>query len=62
MKIIILIVFISLILFGCGKVGPLVLSEDKIDKSVISYPCDDKCMKAFEAEKARQKQVIIQTD
>ena len=61
-KKILILLFISLFLNACGKVGPLSLSEDKIDKSVITYPCDETCMKKFEAEKLRQKSVIIQSD
>jgi len=59
-----LIIIISLIflLTGCGKVGPLTLSEDQVDKSVITYPCDETCMEKFEAEKKRQQSVTIQTD
>ena len=52
----------ALFIFGCGKVGPLSLSEDTIDKSVITYPCNEDCQKKFEEEKKRQKSVIIQTD
>ena len=56
-------VFISaiiLLLASCGKVGPLNLPEDKLDKSVITYPCDEACMKRFEEEKKPQQSVIIQ--
>ena len=49
-------------LYSCGKVGPLSLPEDKLDKSVISYPCDEACMERFETEKERQQSVIIQTE
>ena len=59
------IVFLSLIilfLVGCGKVGPLSLPEDQLNKSVITYPCDEECMKKFEEEKKRQQSVVIQTD
>ena len=49
-------------LFSCGKVGPLSLPEDKLDKSLINYPCDEACMETFEAEKDRQQSVIIQTE
>ena len=56
------ILICSLFLFGCGKVGPLSLPEDKLDKSVISYPCDEACLEKFEAEKERQQKVILQTD
>tara|TARA_Y100001970_G_scaffold17819_1_gene20021 strand:+ start:1402 stop:1590 length:189 start_codon:yes stop_codon:yes gene_type:complete len=52
----------SFFLFSCGKVGPLSLPEDKLDKSVISYPCDEDCMEKFEAEKERQQKVILQAD
>ena len=52
----------SLFLCGCGKVGPLSLPEDKLDKSVISYPCDEACLEKFEAEKERQQKVILQAD
>ena len=58
-------VFISaiiLLLASCGKVGPLSLPEDKLDKSVITYPCDEACMERFEEEKQRQQSVVIQTD
>ena len=51
-----------LILAGCGKVGPLALQEDKLDKSVISYPCDEACMERLETEKEKQQSVIIQTE
>ena len=58
-------VFISaiiLLLASCGKVGLLNLPEDKLDKSVISYPCDEACMERFEEEKQRQQSVVIQAD
>ena len=38
------------IISNCGKVGPLSLPEDKLDKSVITYPCDESCQKKFEEE------------
>jgi len=53
---------IMLLIASCGKVGPLSLPEDKIDKSVISYPCDEACMKKFEEEKQRQQSITIQAD
>ena len=49
-------------LWSCGKVGPLILPKDKLDRSIITYPCDQECQKKFEEEKKRQKSVIIQTD
>ena len=58
-------VFVFLFLFflvGCGKVGPLSLPEDQIDKSVITYPCDEACLERLEEEKKRQKSVIINTE
>ena len=59
-------VFIMMILvvsiWGCGKVGPLSLPEDKLNKSIITYPCDEECQKKFEEEKKRQQSVILQTD
>ena len=48
--------------FSCGKVGPLSLPENQIDKSVISYPCDEECLERFEEEKNRQQSVIINTE
>ena len=51
-----------LLLIGCGKVGPLTLPEDKVDKSIITYPCDEECEKKFEEEKKRQQSIILQTD
>jgi len=59
------IITILILLFtlnGCGKVGPLALPEDKLDKSVITYPCDEVCMEKIEAEKLRQQSVILQTN
>jgi len=59
----IITILISLLsINGCGKIGPLALPEDKLDKSVITYPCDDACMEVFEAEKLRQQSVILQTN
>ena len=49
-------------LYGCGKVGPVTLAQDKLDKSIITYPCNKECMEKFEAEKLRQKSVKIKTD
>ena len=64
MKVIQLIILCAIcsIISNCGKVGPLTLPEDKLDKSIITYPCDEECQKKFEEEKKRQKSVIIQTD
>ena len=62
MKNIVLFTFIILLLVGCGKVGPLSVPEDKLNKSVITYPCDEACMKRFEEEKQRQQSVVIQAD
>ena len=56
------IILMSFFLYSCGKVGPLRLQEDRLDKSVISYPCDEACMERFEAEKERQQSVTIQTE
>ena len=53
---------LSTLTFGCGKIGPLSLPKEKLDKSVITYPCDEKCQKRFEEEKIRQQSVILQTD
>jgi len=59
-----IIALIALVIFttACGKIGPLNLPKDKLDKSVITYPCDEACIEKFEAEKQRQQSVIIQTD
>ena len=64
-----MIIFKSIILFiltifiwGCGKVGPLSLPEEKLDKSIISYPCDLECQRKFEEEKKRQQSVVLQTE
>ena len=48
MKNIIFLFCLILFLQSCGKVGPLSLPEDQVDKSVITYPCDSDCMKRFE--------------
>tara|TARA_Y100000590_G_scaffold462141_1_gene625497 strand:- start:7995 stop:8189 length:195 start_codon:yes stop_codon:yes gene_type:complete len=64
MRLIQIIIILSgfLILSNCGKVGPLTLPEDKLDKSVITYPCDEECRVKFEEEKQRQQSVILQTE
>ena len=49
-------------LAGCGKVGPLSLPEDQVDKSVITYPCDEACLERLEEEKKRQQSVVIDTE
>ncbi len=58
-------VFIILFIFylaGCGKVGPLSLPEDRVDKSVITYPCDEACLDKLDEEKKRQQSVVIETE
>jgi len=56
-------IFIFLLfLVSCGKVGPLSLPEDQIDKSVITYPCDEACLERLEEEKKRQQSVILETE
>ena len=55
-------VFISAIILLLASCGPLSLPEDKLDKSVITYPCDEACMERFEEEKQRQQSVVIQAD
>ena len=62
MKYKLIIIIFILMLNGCGKVGPLALPKEKLDKTVISYPCDKECEKNFENEKQRQKSIILQTD
>ena len=59
---IITILILIFVLNGCGKVGPLALPENKLDKSIITYPCDETCMEKFEAEKLRQQSVILQSN
>ena len=58
----IIIFFFTIIISSCGKVGPLSLPEDKLDRSIITYPCDEACEKRFEEEKKRQQSVILQTE
>ena len=56
-------VFLFLLcLSGCGKVGPLSLPEDQVDKSVITYPCDEACLEKLEEEKKRQQSVVLETE
>ena len=62
MKKLLIILLIGFLFNGCGKVGPLSVPEDKLDKSIITYPCDSDCMAEFEAEKKRQKSVTIQSE
>ena len=62
MKNILFLGVIMLLLVGCGKVGPLSLPEDKLNKSVITYPCDEECMERFEEEKKRQESVVLETE
>ena len=61
-RLIILIIFLLPLLYSCGKVGPLTLPEDKLNKSIITYPCDEACMEKFEAEKKRQQSITLPTD
>ena len=64
MKLIKLIIVFSVcgMISNCGKVGPLTLPEEKLNKSIITYPCDEACKKKFEEEKQRQQSVILQID
>ena len=57
-----IILLLATTIIGCGKVGPLSLPEEKLDKSIITYPCDEACQKKFEEEKTRQQSVILQTN
>ena len=58
-----IIIFIFLLmLISCGKVGPLSLPEDQVDKSVITYPCNEACSEKIEEEKKRQQTVVVETD
>ena len=59
---ILILIALTIALIACGKVGPLSLPEEQLDKSVITYPCDEECMEKFEEEKNRQQSVILQTD
>ena len=59
---IIIILMLTTSMSGCGKIGPLSLPEEKLDKSIITYPCDKACQEKFEAEKTRQQSVTLQTD
>tara|TARA_Y100001970_G_C14225799_1_gene855591 strand:+ start:2344 stop:2529 length:186 start_codon:yes stop_codon:yes gene_type:complete len=61
MKQIFIIIFLFF-LVGCGKVGPLSLPEDQVDKAVITYPCDNSCLKRLEEEKKRQQSVVVETE
>ena len=54
--------FILLLIYGCGKVGQLSLPEDQLDKSVITYPCDEACLERLDEEKQRQQSVIVETE
>ena len=62
MKNLIILLVVNLFISGCGKVGPLSLPEEKLNKSIISYPCDETCMENFEEEKKRQQSVAIQSE
>ena len=64
MKLIKIIITFSVcgMISNCGKVGPLTLPEEKLNKSIITYPCDEACKKKFEEEKQRQQSVILQID
>ena len=56
------ICFFCFLITNCGKVGPLALPEEKLNKSIITYPCDEVCKKKFEEEKLRLKSVVLLTD
>ena len=56
-------IFLSLLfVVSCGKVGPLSLPENEIDKSIITYPCDKSCLEKLEEEKKRQQSLVIETE
>ena len=57
-----IMLLLTLFIWTCGKVGPLSLPDDKLDMSVINYPCDEECQKKFEEEKKRQQSIVLQTD
>ena len=59
---VLILIILAIVPVSCGKVGQLSLPEDKLDKSVITYPGDEACMERFEAEKQRQQSVTLQTD
>ena len=59
---ILILIILAIVPTSCGKVGQLSLPEDKLNKSVISYPCDEACLERFEIEKQRQQSVILQAD
>jgi len=59
---ILIVIFLMFGLYSCGKVGPLALPEDKLNKSVITFPCLEECIKKFEDEKKRQQSVILQSN
>ena len=61
-KNILIVMPILFLISSCGKIGPLALPKEKLDKSIITYPCDEICMEKFEAEKLRQQSVILQTN
>ena len=50
-KNILIVIPMLFLISSCGKVGPLALPEEKLDKSIITYPCDETCMKKLEEEK-----------
>ena len=54
-RLLIMMLFATLLL-GCGKVGPLSLPEDKLDKSIITYPCDEECQKNLKKKKNAKNQ------
>jgi len=56
------LIILAALTYGCGKEGPLSLPKDKLNKSIITYPCDEECQEKFENEKKRQQSVILQTD
>ena len=61
-KNILIVIPMLFLISSCGKVGPLALPEEKLDKSIITYPCDEECLKKFDEEKTRQQSVVIQAD
>ena len=54
-RLLIMMLFATL-MWGCGKVGPLSLPEDKLDKSIITYPCDEECQKNLKKKKNAKNQ------
>jgi predicted small lipoprotein YifL len=61
-RLILINICLLILLTSCGKIGPLSLPEEKLDRTVITYPCGEACLRGIEKETKRQQSAVIQVN